>query len=168
MKRVLIIGSSGSGKSTLAKRLGELTGLEVIHLDKLHWQPNWVEPSKADWQMTVEKALAGDSWIIDGNFSGTMEMRLEACDTAIFLDVPRWVCVFRILKRLAFYKKQVRPDMAEGCTEQFDWKFVKWVWAYPERSKPKVERLLNSCDETVEIIRLRSNADVEGFLTEHK
>lgn len=46
MKRISIIGSSGAGKSTFARRLGEITGLEVIHLDKIYWQPNWTEPAQ--------------------------------------------------------------------------------------------------------------------------
>lgn len=164
MKKILIIGSSGSGKSTLARRLGEATGLEVIHLDKLFWNPNWVETPKEEWQKKVEKALQGASWIIDGNFSGTMETRLEACDTAIFLDMPRTTCVFRILKRVVFYRKGSRPDMADGCDERFDWEFIKWVWNYPARSKPKVEALLKKFRDGKTIIRLKSKAEIENFL----
>jgi adenylate kinase family enzyme len=164
MKRILIIGSSGAGKSTFARRLGERTGQEVIHLDKLYWNPNWVETAKDEWQKKVEKAVQGDSWIIDGNYSGTMELRLPACDTVIFLDMPRTLCVYRILKRVAFYRKGSRPDMAEGCDEHFDWEFIKWVWNYPTRSKPKVEALLKKFQDTKTIIRLNSKKGIENFL----
>ncbi len=97
MKKVLVIGSGGAGKSTFAKRLSEKTGLEVIHLDQLYWQPNWVETPKDEWQEIVKEIIEGDEWILDGNFGGTMEMRIEACDTVIFLEMPRTVCVYRIL-----------------------------------------------------------------------
>jgi len=163
MKKILVIGSSGAGKSTFSRRLGEKTSLKVIHLDVLHWLPDWTEPPKDEWKKTVETALKGDAWIIDGNYSGTMEMRLKSCDTVIFLDFPRVLCVYRILKRVAFYHKSTRPDVAEGCDERFDWTFVKWVWNYPTRTKPKVEALLKSVQDEKTVIRLKSRKEVEDF-----
>jgi adenylate kinase family enzyme len=164
MKKVLIIGSGGAGKSTLARRLGKITGIEVVHLDKLHWKPNWVEPDKSEWSETVRQILAGDSWIIDGNYSGTLEMRMSAADTVIFLDFPRTVCIWRILKRVRRYHHTNRPDIAEGCNEKFDLKFLKWIWDYPARSKPKVEFWLNKFADKIKVIRLRSAKEVEKFI----
>jgi adenylate kinase family enzyme len=163
MKKIIIIGSSGAGKSTFARRLSKATGLEVIHLDRLYWKPNWTETPKDEWRKMVEDVVQGDSWIIDGNFSGTMEPRFEACDTVIFLETPRTVCIYRILKRVAFYRKGRRPDMADGCDEKFDWEFLKWVWNYPARSKPKVEALISRFQDK-KIIRLKSKKDIENFL----
>jgi adenylate kinase family enzyme len=114
MKKIVIIGSGGAGKSTLATQLGEMLNLEIIHLDKLYWQAGWVEPLKDEWKKTVEDLLKRDSWIMDGNFGGTIEMRLKACDTAIFLDFPRTVCLYRVIKRRLTYRNTSRPDMAEG------------------------------------------------------
>ncbi len=65
---------------------------------------------------------------MDGNFSGTLEMRIAACDTVFFLDLPRTICVWRAVKRFFIYKKNTRPDMGEGCDEHFDLKFLKWIW----------------------------------------
>jgi len=164
MEKILIIGSGGAGKSTFARRLSDATGIELIHLDKLYWQPNWVEPSKDEWKRAVEDLLKKDAWIMDGNYSGTLEMRLAACDTAIFLDLPRTICVWRAFRRFLFYKKNGRPDLAEGCDEQFDLKFYKWIWDYPKRSKPKVEALFKQFQNTKKIIRLASTKEVEDFL----
>ena len=143
--------------------MGEATGLPVIHLDVLFWNPDWVETPKDEWSKKVGKALSGDEWILDGNFSGTMEMRLPACDTVIFLDFPRTICVYRILKRVLTYRKGTRPDMAQGCDEKFDWEFIKWVWNYPKRSKPKVEALLKRFENEKTIIRLKSKREIENF-----
>jgi adenylate kinase family enzyme len=166
MKRVLVIGSSGAGKSTFSRKLGEKTNLPIIHLDRLFWSPNWIETPKDEWRAKVEKALAGDSWIIDGNYSATLAQRLERCDTVIFLDMPRAVCVYRILKRVVVNYGGVRPDMAEGCGEKFDWQFVKLVWNYPNRSKPKVERILAEHERAKTIYRLKSKKEIEKFLSE--
>lgn len=164
MKKVLVIGSSGAGKSTFSRTLGEATGLPVIHLDKLYWSPNWVEPPKDEWAQTVQAALRGTEWILDGNYSGTLEMRLKECDTVIFLDLPRLLCIYRIVKRFLKYHKTTRPDMGAGCEEKIDLKFLKFVWDYPNRSKPKVERLLRENQDQLNIVRLRTNAEVKEFL----
>lgn len=164
MKRVLVIGSGGAGKSTFARRLGERLGLEVIHLDRVYWRPGWVEPPKDEWRRKVEELCARESWVMDGNFSGTLELRLAACDTAIFLDLPRAVCLWRVLKRRLMYGDTPRPDMAEGCREKFDLKFMRWVWAYPVRSRPKVLALLDRLADDKRVVRLRSSAEAERFL----
>jgi adenylate kinase family enzyme len=164
MKRILVIGSSGAGKSTFSRRLGEITKLPVVHLDVLHWKPGWTEPDKKEWQNTVKEALKAERWIMDGNFGGTMEMRLAACDTAILLDLPRSLCVYRILKRVVTYRKETRPDMAPGCDEKFDWKFLRWVWNFPRDSKPKTEALLKKFENEKNVIRLTSKKEVENFL----
>jgi len=168
MKRILVIGSSGAGKSTFAGRLGEATGLKIVHLDQLFWKPNWVEPTKEEWRETVEEVLQNEAWIIDGNYSGTLDLRIQRADTVIFLDFPPTICVWRILKRVAFYHKGKRPDMAAGCDERFDWDFVKWTWNYPKRSKPKVKSLLKSYQDKLKIIRLVSNREVEAFFVNLK
>lgn len=166
MKKILVIGSGGAGKSTFARRLHQLTGIELIHLDKIYWKPNWVESSKDEWRKTVENLIEKDSWIMDGNYGGTMETRIAACDTIVFLDLPRTICVWRAFKRSLFYKKSTRPDMAAGCNEKIDLeylKFLKWIWDYPTRTKPKVEALLKQFQDTKTIVRLRSNSEVENF-----
>ena len=76
-KRILILGCGGAGKSTLARRLGAATGLPVVHLDGLYWQPGWVAMERAAWRRTVENEIAKDAWIIDGNFGSSLELRLS-------------------------------------------------------------------------------------------
>jgi adenylate kinase family enzyme len=165
MQKVLVIGSGGAGKSTFARRLGGLLGLPVIHLDACHWKPGWVETPKDEWLKTVEGLVERDSWVMDGNYSGTLSVRLAACDTVIFLDLPRAVCLWRVLKRVLMYRRASRPDMAEGCSEKFDVKFIGWVWGYPKRTRPKVFRLLEeSARQGTQVIRLRSRAEVREFL----
>jgi adenylate kinase family enzyme len=164
MRRILVIGSGGSGKSTVATRLGALLNLEVSHLDKFFWQPGWVKPATEDWVQTVTELMSRDSWILDGNYSGTLELRFEKCDTIIFLDLSRWLCLWRIVRRVLRYRKDLRPDMAEGCPEKLDLEFVMWVWNYPRRTKPKVVQLLRERCEGKEIVWLRSRREVEGFL----
>ena len=164
MRKILVIGSSGSGKSYFSKRLGEQLRIDVIHLDRQYWKPNWTKPSKEEWKAKVAEMLKRDEWIIDGNFGGTMEMRVAAADTIIFIDLSRVLCLWRVIKRRIAYRKTTRPDMAEKCDEKVDLDFLKWVWRYPRSSKPKIEELLQRNSKEKHVIRLRSRSEVKRFL----
>ncbi|MCA1815351.1 MAG: DNA topology modulation protein [Acidobacteria bacterium] len=164
MKKILVIGSGGAGKSTFAARLGERLGLPVVHLDRLYWNPGWVKTPEPEFRGRVADAIARDAWIMDGNYSGTLDVRLEACDTVVFLDVPRAVCVWRIVKRTVTYRNGRRPDMAEGCREKFNPEFMRWVWDYPERTRPKILKRLEEHARGKNIYILRTQSEIERFL----
>ena len=140
MKRVLVIGCGGAGKTRLARELGARTGLPVVHLDQEFWHPGWVETPPDEWAARVRTLTAADEWIMDGNYGGTMEQRLEAADTAVFLDYPTAVCVIGVLRRVAEERLlgRRRPDSAEGCPERVDLTFLRYVLAYRRTRRPGV------------------------------
>ena len=162
MQRVLVIGSGGAGKSTLAAHIAARAGLPVIHLDSLYWRAGWVETPAGEWTRMVTELAARPSWVMDGNYGGTLDLRLAACDMVIFLDVPRLRCLTRVIWRWLRYRGRSRPDMAAGCDERLDWEFVKWIWSYPSRRRPAVLAKLAPLGKSVAI--LRSTADVERFV----
>lgn len=164
MRKILVIGPGGAGKSTLANQLGELLNIEVLHLDQLYWQPRWVEMPKGEWLETIEVLLSRDAWIMDGNYSGSLDIRFKACDTVIFLDLPRAICLWRLLKRRLMYRNRSRPDMAKGCHERLTFEFILWIWNYASRTRPKVVRLIESQPGEKQIIWLRSRSEVKRFL----
>jgi adenylate kinase family enzyme len=166
MKRVLVLGCPGAGKSTLSKELAADTGLPLVHLDQIFWRPGWVEPAKEEWRLQIAAALAKPEWILDGNFGSTLLQRLEAADTAILLDLPRMVCLLRVLKRISVSLGRQRPDMAEGCPERFDLKFLLYVWNFGKNHRSK---LLEQFEAFAgEKILLRSPAEVRQFLQSMK
>ena len=164
MRRVLVIGSGGSGKSTLATKLGQKLDVPVIHLDKHYWRPNWQEPAKSEWLQIVDDLLSGDSWVMDGNYSGSLAQRIDRCDTIVFLDFSRLICLWRVLKRRMLYRDRHRPDMAAGCPEQLNLEFVLWIWNYSRRSRPKVVKLIADNKDRKTIIWLKSPKEVNAFL----
>jgi len=162
MQRILVIGSPGAGKSTLATELARRTGLPLIHLDREQWRSGWVETPKDEWHRKVVELAARDRWIMDGNYGGTLAQRLERADTVVDLEFPAWRCVWRILKRVTQSRGRVRPDMAEGCPEQFNLGFLVYAATFPfsarKRTLAKLERFGGR------LIRLRSPAEVRRFL----
>ena len=164
MKRVLVIGTGGSGKTTVARRLAQRTGLPLIHLDALYWRSGW-QPTPADeWRATVQSLISRDAWIIDGNYGGTLDVRLAACDTVVFLDLPRLVCLWRVLKRQVRHLGQVRPELAPGCRERLTWEFIWWIWTYPSRRRGEVLKRLAALDQEKRVAILRSSAAIDAFL----
>ncbi len=162
MKRILVIGSCGAGKSTFAKRLHKVTGLHLIHLDRFYHKPNWGKPTDDEWKAKVKELISGDEWIMDGNYGGTMELRMERADTVIWLDFPRILCTYRILKRTIQYRNKTRSDMAEGCNERFDWEFTKYVWNFKRDKNPLLEERLKKFNKLKQI-RLKSKDEIETF-----
>lgn len=170
MQRIVIIGSSGSGKSTLARQLGETLNLPIIHLDKYFWHPGWVGTPPQDWTEKVRQMAAADSWIIDGNYRSTLDIRIQMADTVVFLDLPRWLCAWRVTKRRFQYYNQQRPDIAEGCQEKiFDPmfpRFIKWVWNYPYRARPNVIKSLKALPSDKKLVWIKSSQEAERFAQE--
>ncbi|WP_409250781.1 DNA topology modulation protein [Bacillus sp. SCS-153A] len=164
MNRIAIIGSGGSGKSTLAKKLGKKLNISVWHLDRLHWNPNWTPTSKEEQIELQETLVTEEKWIIDGNYNSTLDIRLEAADTIIFLDIHRLICTYRVLKRMIQYINRTRPDMREGCIEKLDLKFLKWIWKYPLTKKPYVLTKLKKFSKEKNIIILKSQKEVQNWL----
>ena len=165
MKRILVIGPGGSGKSTLSRTLGEILGIEVIHLDRVYWSAGWTEMPKDKWSTTVDELISRDSWIMDGNYSGTLAKRIPASDTIIFLDMPSVLCLWRIIKRRLMYRQTNRPDMADGCAERLSPEFFLWVWNYSRRTRPKVLKLLYEKRVSQKVVYLRSTREVNKFIS---
>jgi adenylate kinase family enzyme len=161
-QRILIIGSPGSGKSTLARGLTARTGLPLVHLDQIYWQPGWVERDKAEWLAILTKALAEPRWIIEGNYGSSLAQRLLAADRVVLLDVPTWRCLWRIVKRVVEHRGRVRPDMADGCPERFEWGFFWYTATFRHAVLPATRAKL--ADFAGEVTVLRSSRDVAAFL----
>lgn len=142
MQRVMVIGPCGSGKSTLSFELARRLGLPLIHMDKLNWQPGWIDSPDDELLTRVRQVVEQDRWLIDGNYGGTMPLRLDRADTVVYLDFPVALCFRRMLKRVWHYRGRVRPDMSAGCPERFDlgfmWYLANWNRGPRQRTEAKL------------------------------
>ncbi len=162
MQKVLVIGCPGSGKSTFARRLAELTGLPLIHIDMLYWTPEATEVEGEVFRARLQAVLSEEKWIIDGNYASTLELRLEACDTVFFLDYPVEVCLAGIAARWG----QVRPDLPWVELAEGDPEFISFVESFPLKGRPRLLELLDRfSDRDIHVFRSRAEADM--YLGQH-
>jgi len=163
MQRVLVLGSSGSGKSTFARQLGKILDIEVIHLDSYFWNPYWIETSADLWEQKLTHLLEKESWVMDGNYTSSLERRLAYADTVIFLDLSRARCFWRVLGRYLKHRGVNRPELPEGCNEKIDLDFIKWIWNYPNRSHKRIMQILDH-QPKAKVRILKGSAQIEAFI----
>jgi adenylate kinase family enzyme len=166
-KKIMIIGCCGSGKSTLARQLAQCVDLPLTHLDREYYKSNWEKPLKSEWEEKVQSLISRDEWIIDGNYYNTLGMRMEQADTVIFLDMNKFLCTYRVIKRACSLKESVRSDMGKGCNERFNIDFFKFVWNFNKTTRPRIYELLKSYAQ-LNIIILKSDKDIKKFISGYK
>ena len=155
MKKIIVIGCPGSGKSTFSRELRNKTGIPLYHLDMMYWNEDKTVVEKRVFLERLFDVLAKDEWIIDGNYGSTMEMRMESCDTVIFLDYPIEICLDGIRER----RGKPRSDMPWIETEE-DGEFIEFIKSYSEQEKPKVLELFTKhSDKNIVVFKNREQAD---------
>jgi len=164
VRRVVIIGCSGAGKSTFARILARQTNLPLIHLDREFWRPGWVETPRSEWRAKVIELVAGETWIMEGNYGSSLDLRLPRADTIIWFDYPRRRCLWRVVKRVVMTYGQIRPDMAPGCPEQINLAFLCWIWNFNRRERPGLLQKLAASGSHLTPIIFRNDGDAAQFL----
>jgi adenylate kinase family enzyme len=154
MQRILVIGGPGTGKSTLAREMGA----------RLGWSPGWTAPTPQEWRDRVAALAARETWVMDGNYSGTFDLRLPRAQAIVWLDLPRWLYFPRTIKRMLVNYGRERADLGAGCPERLDLDFLlRWVWTYPSRSRPRTLRLVEELKASKRVVVLKTPMEVRVF-----
>lgn len=167
--RICVIGCAGAGKSHLADRLGARYGLPVIHLDALYWRPGWVEPPRDDWRAVQRDLVRAPRWVLDGNYSATMDERLPHADLVVFLDYSTVRCLAGVFSRRL---RERGGEVAPGCRRRLTWDFIRYTLRFRRSSRDRFRRssrdrvLANLAEHTEpsRVVRLRNRREAARWL----
>lgn len=166
--KIAIIGYSGSGKSTLTEKLSNYYSIPKLHMDTLQFQPGWKDSDRKWMYNEMETFLTEhDDWVIDGNYTWCCyEERMKQADQIIFLNFSAWNCLFRAFMRYLKYRGKVRESMADGCPEQFNWEFIRWI-LWDGRSSVHKNQYKRIClDYTRKITIINNQRELDQFLNQ--
>lgn len=162
-QRISVIGPGGAGKSTLSRQLRDILNLPLYPLDNIFWKEDKTHISREEFDIKLLEILKQDCWIIDGDYSHTIKIRLDYSDTIIFLDYPLSVCLEGVASRVG----KVREDIP-WVEEEFNPEFKEWIINWFKDKRPMEIELLESYKDKKNVIILKSRAEADRFIEEIK
>jgi hypothetical protein len=144
--RIAIVGSPGSGKTHLARTLASRLSLPLVHLDDLYWAPGWRAMAAEEWARTVAGLAARPAWIIDGNYVDTVAVRASAADLVILLDLPPWLCAWRVVRRALRWRLRRRDGrparVGDGAATHELGRFLRFILRFRRDVTPRLHAAL--------------------------
>ena len=153
VQRVVVLGMGGAGKSVLARRLGAAWALPVLHLDAVFWGPGWRPTPPEVWRDVVAGLAAGERWVIEGAYPEVVDLALPRAQLAVFLELPRWVTLPRLVLRPL--RRPPGVDLPRGLEHVVDRENLGWAWRWPEQQRPAVVAALHAFAGEAVVLRSR-------------
>ena len=172
MRRVAVVGNSGSGKTTLARALAARLGVPYVELDALNHLPGWREREPGEFRQLVTAAVAGDSWVVDGNYRSKLGgLVYDAADTIVWLDYHRRLVMRRVVRR-TLRRVVTREELWHGNREPWSnlWSrdpyrsIIAWSWTNHAHVRRRNEELMAAAPPTQRWVRLRTPAEAAAWL----
>lgn len=159
MKKAIVIGCPGSGKTTFAEKLSEYTGLPLFYLDAIWHKPDRTHISRDEYDERLTEIFELNEWIIDGNYSRTIEKRIQMCDTVFLFDLPTDICLQGAISRLG----KARYDVPWIDTE-LDPKLKKEIEDFPCKTLPNIYALLDKYKANRQAVIFKSRTEADEYL----
>ncbi len=161
--RISVVGVSGAGKSTVARLAAARLGVPYFELDAIHHGPNWTEIPVAELRAIVTDLVAGDVWVIDGNYRKVRDLVWGRATQVAWVDPSRLLVMAQVLWR-SFWRAVTGQELWHGNRERIR----KWItpdhpirWAWRTYAAQRAEHGKRMAPHWV---RLRSRRDIRRWL----
>lgn len=158
-----MLGPCGAGKSFFTRQLSKTLGLPAVHLDALFWRPGYRSTPQAEWRAMVKSLIKQDSWVMDGTYEASLDLRIPAAEAIIMLRNPRLSCLWGVAKRGFVYRNKIRPDAPAGYPVNLA--YLRYLWNYPTRTEVLVSRLIEEHGPQIPVIRLANRKSGERLIS---
>ncbi|MBE7046509.1 MAG: adenylate kinase [Ruminococcaceae bacterium] len=159
MKKAIVIGCPGSGKTTFSLKLSKHTGLSLIHLDAIWHLPDKTHIPREEFDKRLEEFDLMDSWIIDGNYSRTVERRIQMSDTVFIFDLPVEICIDGAISRIG----KERYDMP-WIEKEIDPEFLKFIEEFPHTTLQKIYDLMDKYKDQKNFVVFKSRQEADQYI----
>lgn len=159
MKKAIIIGCPGSGKTTFAEKLQRVTNLPLYYLDAIWHKPDRTHISREEYDKKLAEIFKTEEWIIDGNYSRTLEERIKNSDTIFLYDLPPEVCVQGATERLG----KTRYDVPWVDTI-LDPRLEQEIREFPDKVLPRIYELLTKYKDGKQVVIFKSRVEADEYL----
>jgi adenylate kinase family enzyme len=172
VRRIVVVGTSGSGKTALARGLAERLGYPHVELDALHWRPNWTSTPGDEFRDRVMRAVDGDAWVVDGNYSVVRDIIWNRADTIVWLDYALPVILWRLLSRTVrrvLTRQELWAGNRENLRLMFSRDSIFW-WAlhtYRKHRRTYAAVFSEPAHGHLTIVRLRSPRACAAWLSRY-
>ncbi|WP_123815529.1 topology modulation protein [Myceligenerans xiligouense] len=164
MQRIAIIGCGGSGKTYLANQLAGVLDLPLTHLDSVYYDTDWNPLPREEFAEVQRTLVARPRWLVEGNYTETLLIRLAAADTVIFLDLDAVTCLTGVFRRRLRYRGGQHAE--DGVYDRISWSFVRYIWGYRRTMRPRVHRLLAEHGSHAELITVTSRRQAAALVAQ--
>lgn len=171
VQRVSVVGNSGSGKTALAAGLARRIAAPHLELDAVFQQPGWQPLPVDEFRARVSEFVAGDRWVVDGNYSSVQDLVWQRADTVIWLDPPRHRVMRQIIWR-TLRRAITRAELWNGNREHWSSMFrvdptksiIAWAWTRHRVVRQRYSSAqADPANAHLTFIRLRSVEDVAAL-----
>lgn len=162
-KRILVLGPCGSGKSVLTRRLSEILRLPAVHLDAQFSRPGWISTPQPEWRGVVKSLITRESWILDGTYESTLDLRIPAAEAIVMIDHPRLKSLWDVFRRSMAHRDKPRFDAPPD--QPIDLAYLKYIWKYPAKTGTQVEQLIDKHGSKIPVIKLANRRAGEALVS---
>lgn len=172
IQRVSLVGPPGCGKTTAGRKLAASLDVRFVELDSIFHLPGWAELSRDAFRERVGEALRAPGWVVDGNYSAVRDLVWDRADTVVWLDLPRWLVMRRVILRTvrrAVTRERLWNGNREPLTNFYrldpENNIIRWAWVkYPVYVGRYSAAMRDPAYDHLRFLRLRTTHEVDAFL----